>query len=232
MYTTDLNLDMTTDLNMRVLKRSRKLLQSGDIFVFQMPDNLYRYGWVIRTDAIGGGFPNSVLIYLYNTSSRTQTPTPELRLNDFLLPPVLTDSAAWRLGYFENIEHRTPTKEDILPIHCFWSLVFERYVDEYNRLLSRRHEPCGDYSLTGYGAIDRQISKALGILLCTPRAHDLLPRSRQFYERRLTTLEKAGVDREPAQQQAMKDTVVFMGEKVEAYAWPELGGGKEGKKKP
>lgn len=207
---------------MRVLNKSRKKLQPGDIFVFQMPDDFYRYGRVIRTDAIGGGFPDCNLIYLYAVATSTKLPVPALSTGSLLIPPELTNTLPWVRGYFENIEHRPLLKNDTLLVHCFWDDPFERYVDEYRNVLDRRHEPCGFYGLASYAGIDQAVSKALDFLWTRPELKNLSPNFASFYKKRLVALEQEGMTYGKAELKAMQETVVKMGDRVEDYAWREL----------
>jgi len=148
---------------MRVLNKSRRRLHPGDVFTFQMPDDLFRYGRVITTDAFIGGFPNCVLIYLYAESSRDKSDIPRLQKNDLLIAPLGTNRLAWIRGYFEFVANVPLTADDVWPVHCFWDDPFQRYVDEHGNKLPHRFEPCGFDGLNSFLTIDYQISAALGI---------------------------------------------------------------------
>ena len=152
-------------VNMRVLTKSRKRPKPGDIFVFQMPDGLFRYGRVIRTDAVIGGFPNCTLIYIYSATSATKLPVPKLTKEQLLVPPIGTNRQPWLRGYFETIECRPFDHDDVLKTHCFESPTFKKYFDDQGRTLDDRCEPCGTYALDSYRTIDDAVSRALGIAL-------------------------------------------------------------------
>lgn len=152
-------------VNMRVLTKSRKRPKPGDIFVFQMPDGLFRYGRVIRTDAVIGGFPNCTLIYIYSATSATKLPVPRLTREQLLIPPIGTNRQPWLRGYFEMIGHAQLRPEDVLEVHCFLDPVWKRYVDADGRVLPEKHEPCGFDGLHSYRTIDDDVSRALGIAL-------------------------------------------------------------------
>lgn len=157
-------------MNMRVLKKSRRRPKPGDIFIFQMPDKLYRYGRVIRVDATIGGFPGCTLLYIYSVTSETKMPVPVLKRDELLLPPKGTNRQPWLKGYFETLEYRQLELDELLPAHCFWDPVYERYVDADGQQLDRRCEPCGFDALSSYRTIDDDVSKALGIPLAPDRA--------------------------------------------------------------
>jgi hypothetical protein len=64
-------------------------------------------------------------------------------------------------GYFANVAHSPVSPADLLPKHCFrrWD---GRYLDASGAEVSKR-EPCGEWGLTSYRAIDDMLSHALGI---------------------------------------------------------------------
>ena len=160
----------TPATNLKVLKKTRRKPEAGDIFVFQLetlPDR-YFFGRVVATDTTIGGFSGNefkaVLIYLYRTSSAEKTDIPPLLLSDLLVPPIGTNNLPWTLGFFEVIKSGQNISKDLLPQHCFknfrgW------FVDEYGNRLQGPVEPVGINGVAGIGAIDIDISKALGLPL-------------------------------------------------------------------
>ena len=152
-------------LNMRILKPSRKKPRVGDVFVYQMPDGLYRYGRVVKDDADVAGFHPCLLLYFYCPAMQARMPIPTLKRSALLIPPVISTRAAWTIGYFQTVMHGEVCKSDILDAHCFWDHQSQTYVDEYGRIVGQRIEPCGFYAVSGYGAIDWKLSDALGIPL-------------------------------------------------------------------
>jgi hypothetical protein len=151
--------------NMKVLKKSRKRPRPGDIFVLQIEEGHFRFGRVIRVDARIGPLENCVLVYIFRASSQDKHQIPELSKDDLLVPPVMTNCLPWSKGYFEVVEHRPLHEQDILPIHCFLDCMFRHYYDDDGKRLPYRSEPCGVHGLAGYGAIDDDVSRALGVPL-------------------------------------------------------------------
>lgn len=210
---------------MKVLKRSRKPPKAGDIFVYQMPDGLYRYGRVIRDDIQMDPLRGLLLLYFYQAASKVKSATPELRKEELLIPPELHDRGPWTRGYFETIASVTLKPDDILPVHCFKSeaRVFEQYVDEYGKRIPRRTKPCGDYGLCSEVTVDVRLSRALGILLSPPNPKHLVGWPRAFYKRRVSAWRSAGWSQEPAEMQALRETVeIEWGERPEDYSWPQF----------
>jgi hypothetical protein len=147
--------------NLRVLQPSRKKRRPGDVFVYQMPDGLFRFGRLISTDSKVGGFPGH-LVYFYKAQSNAKLPVPHLSPDNLLVAPLATNQKPWTLGYFEVVDSRPLAEADLLPIHCFrdsrgW------YFDEHGRRLEHSVEPCGEYSLHSFRSIDDLLSGVLGL---------------------------------------------------------------------
>lgn len=141
------------------------------MFAFQMPDGLFRFGRVIRTDTRVGGVPGAILIYLYTASSQDIAAVPSLRKDELLAPPMAIDRDPWLDGYFQTIGHQPLDDSDILDVHCFWSPVRSRYLDADGNKLPHRIEPCGFFGLGNSYAVNRVVSEALGM----PRAEREAP---------------------------------------------------------
>ncbi|WP_084091865.1 Imm26 family immunity protein [Andreprevotia lacus] len=154
-------------------KGTRRNPEAGDLFVFRMeqfPERFY-FGRVVATDTSIGNMPGGViLIYIYRNFSSEKKNIPLLNPVDLLVPPVGTNALPWTRGYFEVIKSGCNEEGDLLPQHCFFGPPIikggePRYFDEYSRRLSMPVEPVGFYGLSGMGAIDDDISKALGVPL-------------------------------------------------------------------
>jgi hypothetical protein len=154
--------------NLKILKKSRKKLLPGDIFVLQVQEGQYIFGRVIRLDAKVAGFNDCTLIYIYRAFSEDKNKIPKLDKNNLLISPAATNRMAWKRGYFEVVSHEELKQDDIHVPHCFYSYSQNYYFDDYGNRLSARIEPCGDYGLDSYNTIDAMISYALGI----PFTHD------------------------------------------------------------
>jgi hypothetical protein len=169
-------------LNMQALRRSRKPLRPGDIFVYRLKNLDFGFGRVIRTET--GVFltvsPGTCLVYFYSAVFRDKYPIPPLSRNKLLLPPKIIGGELWTLGYFENVGHEPLGREDVLPVHCFHSDIQGCYFDEYARPLRKRSEPCGSWGLTGYVLLDVILSEARGI---PPHPSTIIDPEREFGRR-------------------------------------------------
>jgi hypothetical protein len=149
-------------VNLCVLKKSRRPPQPGDIFAMQLPDGSFLYGRVIDIDANPLGVGNGVLVYVYRAGAAAKQEVPELRLDDLLLPPIITNRLGWTHGFFEVVRTDQLRSEDQLPQHCFRNSS-GRYFDARGAPLDGPVEPVGPWALHSYKTIDVLVSRALGL---------------------------------------------------------------------
>ncbi|MGA8789008.1 MAG: Imm26 family immunity protein [Paenarthrobacter sp.] len=153
--------------NMRILKPSRKKNKAGSVFVLQMPDGWFSFGRLVNTDVNAGMGPGAQLIYVFKFRSKFKDlpERAELRSDQLLLSPIMTNRLPWSRGYFETIAEIPFEEGEILKQHCFRDSVFDRYRDEQGNELPESVEPVGRYGLHSFRTIDDAISKALDIPL-------------------------------------------------------------------
>jgi len=151
--------------NLRVLKPSRKRVKAGDLFAMQIPDGRFLFGRVITTEARIGPMEEVILLYIYAKPSPSKEPPDRevLSPDGLLVPPMLTNRLAWTRGVFENVAHWPLTPRDVLPAHCFWDYLRQRYYSEKGEELGEPSGPRGEYVLKSFRTIDDAISDALGI---------------------------------------------------------------------
>jgi len=204
-----------TEMNMVVFKRTRKRPTAGDIFVWQIVGQPYRFGRVIRDDITAVmGDERLYLIYCYRTPSNDPSRLPDLSRDDLLVSPMFVDSDPWTYyGIFRNVAHRPLRPEDVLRKHCFWRESRGAYVDEDGNRLRRRIEPCGDFALTTLLGICHDLSKALGLEF-VDRSEREAEESRRFRERMSALAAEAAKLPEP-QIPAFKEALKTLLDEVE-----------------
>lgn len=158
---------MTYIPNLRQLAPSRRRLRSGDIFVMQLPDSRFIFGRVIKASVAAGEGPVAGLnlIYVYRDAQPSSSPVLELLTVDKLLgPPRFSNTLPWSRGYFKTVGNEPLEATDLLKQHCFsYPRTDMPYVDEYERPLPKRFEPCGGWGVSSYRAIDDMVSREFGI---------------------------------------------------------------------
>lgn len=156
-------------INLQPLRASRTTPRTGDVFCMLPPDGAYLFGRVIVTDATaGGGTPTAQLVCVFRRRSMVnEVPDRgDLRPDDLLISPVMTNRLPRSRGYFETIAHLPLRPGEVLDQHCFLDPVWGHYVNERGTPLPGPIEPVGDNVLHSFRTIDDQVSDALGI----PRA--------------------------------------------------------------
>jgi Immunity protein 26 len=154
------------ETNLKVLKRTRKKPQPGDIFVFQLESfsDRYFFGRVIKTDTKIGNCSDVILIYIYKTTSTDKLQIPKLRIDDLMFPPEGINTLPWTRGYFETVRSDEISPSDVYARHCFKSCSKPGlYFDEYGNRLEQPFEPCGEWGMAGYGTIERHVSQYMAI---------------------------------------------------------------------
>ncbi len=153
-------------VNMRVLAPSRRRRRTGDIFTYQMPDGLFRFGRLISPSA-PCGFGHGHLVYFFEETAPTKAVPVSLSPHRLLIPPLFLNQKPWTLGYFEVVEHRELGPGDTLEAHCFRDPIVRfgrhQYFDEKGQKVEKPTVPCGDYGLNSFLSVDDLLSDALGI---------------------------------------------------------------------
>lgn len=123
-------------------------------------DDLYLFGRVIRTDALGP--MSSLLIYIYDYRAETKEPPSQLSRDRLLIDPTFTNRLGWNHGRFEMVESRPLAPQVRFDTHCFHTL--GRYQNEDWNRLPGPVDPCFEGGgLRSYRRIDDLICEALDL---------------------------------------------------------------------
>jgi len=163
---------MAQPSNFRLLKRTRRKPEKGDIFVFQhvrSPDQFF-FGRVISTDALTAGTNEikTISVYIYANGSKEKHDIPELKLDNLLIPPFGTNTLAWTRGYFETVMSLPLRVEDVPARQCFQRLAGE-YFDECGKRMPGPVEPVGSFGIKGPAGIDDLVGRAIENLITSSR---------------------------------------------------------------
>jgi hypothetical protein len=152
-------------MNLRVLKKSQRQPELGDVFVMQLDSANLLFGRVVSIDANPLGVGGGILIYIYRAKAPSKTSVPTLDRNRLLIPPLITNKLPWSRGYFEHIQSRPLEVGDVLTQHRFWDPLRGIFRDEQGNVVPDPSEPCGTWGLHSFQTIDDELSKALGLQL-------------------------------------------------------------------
>ena len=153
-------------MKLSMLKKSRRRLKAGDIFVMAPSDGRFLFGRVINTNANPVGVGGAILIYIYRARSESKSDVPDLLRDQLLVPPIMTNRLPWSRGYFEIIESRPLGPFDCLQRHTFvrnWTKPPQYFDEQGSPLKGPSKGPVGTWGLWGLEAIDGEISRALGL---------------------------------------------------------------------
>ncbi|MBK1832406.1 hypothetical protein JIN77_16855 [Verrucomicrobiaceae bacterium R5-34] len=156
------------ETNLSVLDPSRDQRLPGDVFVYRMPDGLYRFGRLLAR-GLGSSLESQLwadpvfhLVCFFEGSSLNKNSWPDLETTNYLIPPCLVNQKLWTLGYFKRIA-RIPLVRDELSNLCFKvnRLGLTKYYLIDGSEVSDPQLPCVDLSLHSFLTIDDSLSDAL-----------------------------------------------------------------------
>ena len=140
---------------------------SGDVFELRLRDGRRVLGVVVAAGLTGpkaAPMRGSNLSYLLDPKRWTVGISDErVEPRDLLLPPIYTNQRAWTQGYVRAVGRVEDVETRALRSHCFWDAGRQRFVDDHQRPVPVRTEPCGYWQLVSTDWVDDQVSDALGI---------------------------------------------------------------------
>ena len=150
---------------LRRMRGQRRMHEAGDWFVLQLDsDATYRIGRIVKAgDATDDSrFPGGILAYVFEpVFEAIPASTPNVKVTQLLMPPFFTHKAMWSRGYFNTFANTLTEPDQILHQHCFYDSAADWYVDENDRPLDARYEPCGLFSLPSAWAFSEDLNDAL-----------------------------------------------------------------------
>ncbi len=153
--------------NLQMIRRTRKTLTPGDIFVMQLPDSTYLFGRVMDADIQDPHrtpWRGTNLLYIYDYRSATKEPDlSQLTPDRLLIPPQFCNKLGWSRGYFETVAHEPLMPSDWLEQVSYWDTFREKFIGQNSEILPGKVEPCGIWAMGNYRHIDDRVSDALGI---------------------------------------------------------------------
>lgn len=104
-----------TDYQLKVIKRTRPEIRTGDIFVLSPRENVYFYGKVLKTDIQpldNNPFTKGKQTVFIHKCKSNRISLEDFRPNydDLLINPAIVDRSYWTRGYFYNIGNQSLTE--------------------------------------------------------------------------------------------------------------------------
>ena len=154
------------DYQLRVIKRSRKKPQEGDVFLLSPREGVYFYGRVLKANIdniqndtfISGQY--SILLF------KNKTKTPDISsyapdYNELLLKPCIVSSGYWTRGFFFTIANDPINAQGKGLDYGFYSIGKGKYMNESGHELDRQPAILGTYGISTLTGIARQIEQEL-----------------------------------------------------------------------
>lgn len=144
-------------------KGSRRRPQVGDIFRLRFPDTAWIFGRVAMLEFAPGAPFADVMAYFFKTMlDEPDGAGLDLRVSNLALPPMLISRGYWTDGEFQHVRSAPEFGPgELLPVHCFGIVGYDKFVDHNGRPLERRYEPCGKAAVPSGGMLCTHIYSAI-----------------------------------------------------------------------
>ena len=120
---------------LKVIKRTRKLAEKGDIFVFSPRKGIYFYGLVVKDDVKSDSEYNWYVIMLFKNKTNSLDKinfVPDY--NELLIPPLVVTRLYWTKGFFYNVGHLDEINYNIS--YAFYDVYWNITVDDYDQKIN------------------------------------------------------------------------------------------------
>jgi len=152
---------MTDELN--IIKRTRKEIKTGDVFVIQHKSGIYFYGKVIHANIEqihdeAKPYEGSHVVIITNIRSKLIEPKQiELSYDNCLTKPMITVKQCWTGGYFYTVNNAPLTKNEMALDYGFCSAGYIRQYDifrkETGEIMNHQPKLMGTYAIGGIGSV-------------------------------------------------------------------------------
>ena len=148
------------------MKKSRKKLNDGDVFVMQVYEGHYMFGKVIRAELKSpyGGFSGLVVVHIYRGLTLKPEKKRVLKEKDRILPPKIINRLGWSGGYYLTVDNQEVTDEDVPPGNYGFLkefMVKNPYLDLDGNVFYEKPLIVGNYSLGNYLTIEESLKELL-----------------------------------------------------------------------
>lgn len=139
--------------------------KQGDVFTYLATDGKYRYGLVVNDKVNFGMVENHLLIYFYSVSSESvfeKKELSELKIQNLLFPPVITNNGGWAKGFFETI-FKIKDGFDVFNEHYFLRSTDDKIFNEHFEVVTdlKPETPIGSSSILLINGLVKLIEKSI-----------------------------------------------------------------------
>ena len=120
------------EYQLKVIKRTRKYPEIGDIFQINPKENIRYYGVVINNHINNHDGEDLILIIILNNDEKIEHKLSRTIVNkDLLIPPCIVGKEYWSHGFFFNVAHQS--SEIKIESFGFYNIIDGFIYDEYDK---------------------------------------------------------------------------------------------------
>lgn len=149
------------------IKRSRKAVQTGDVFVIQPKEGLYIYGKVLNAnieqplDEHKQFEGSHVIVISRIKSDKIEMLNKDIDYSKLLTKPQIVIKGCWTQGYFYTVGNQPLNDLEENLDYGFFDTVRLKYRKETGEVLNYRPKLLGTYALGSFGAVAYDVKTEL-----------------------------------------------------------------------
>lgn len=146
------------EYQLKVIKRTRKYPNKGDVFLVEPQEGIYFYGLVINNHVNNIQGDDLLVIMIFrNRANGLTNKSFELDYNNLLIEPCMVGKEYWTRGYFYTIDNIEYEKSD----YGFYSISKNKFFNEYEEELYKEPKLLGVWGVSTIFGIAIKIQEEL-----------------------------------------------------------------------
>lgn len=155
--------NISDDIQLQIIKRSREYPKIGDIFKINPKDNIFLYGIVVNNHINNINGDELIMILIFKEGIDIKGCIKNgVSCDDLFLPPQIVGKEYWTRGFFYNIEHYNDTI--CIDNYGFYSVGKRKIYDEFGNELNEEPQLLGVFGVATIKGIAYKIYTELIIL--------------------------------------------------------------------
>lgn len=143
----------------KVLKRTRKYPEIGNVFRMEVQEGIVLYGVVINNHIKNNNADDQLVVAIYKPGIETFDSVTINNSDHLLLPPFIITKGYWTKGYF--CPEKSIKNIDVKLNYGFYDIGKACFVNEYRERLEKEPELLGLYSLTTFSGVAYEVNQRL-----------------------------------------------------------------------
>lgn len=148
-------------IEFKQMKKTRKKLINGDIFVVKIEEQKFLVGQVVISELKSSSelLHGATVVHIFNKVINNLEEIPHFETKDLIIPPQIINKLGWARGYFLTVENRSLNEE--LNDDYGFKRFENSYFDAFGKALAKEPKICGTYALGNYLTIEDKINYIL-----------------------------------------------------------------------